>query len=279
MSVLAFIPVKNASPWLPIFVNQLEKLEDVGQVIFSYGKSSDSTLDIIKEYKSKSRYNIKVKADPPMGEVMTSAQIGKIYSDLQRLMIEKPDEYPETHVALLDVDVMRMPPHLLSKLVKHKKNIIAPYVWVLFHDTPVQCFYDTMVFRKSGFRYHPFDPPRNNGELIQLDSVGTVFLIEKEVFLDVPYGDPYPHMKFCDDARAKGYEVWADPSTAIYHVDLTRFGMYHHEIDVLKAMKMGDPDPYRFSDQTPYIRDDGGVSSRGELAMEYMSIYTKGVLR
>ena len=281
MSTLAFIPVKDAGTWLPPFVQQLERLEDIGQVIFSYGESRnqfDTTLDILRAYRDKSRHKVKIKADPDMGEVMSSAQIGKIYSDLQRLMEENPDEYPETHIALLDVDVMRIPPNLLVKLREHDKDIIAPYVWTLWHDSPCRMFYDSMVFRYKGYRFHPYRPPLNNGELLQLDSVGTTFLVRKEVFLDVPYSDPYPHMKFCNDAREKGYTVWADPALAIYHVDLVRFGMFHHELAVLKAIQAGDPDPYRHSDVTPFIKDDGSIVGRGELGVEYTNIYTTGVV-
>lgn len=278
MSTLAFVPVKNAASFLPAFLNQLEQLEDIGQIVFSYGESKDATLDILKSYRDQTEHKIRVKRDPPMGEVLSSGQIGLLYADMQRRIKEKPEEYPESHIALLDADVMRMPKDLLVKLRKHDKDIVAPYVWTLFHSEPCRLFYDTYVFRYKGYRFHPYRPPLNDGELLQLDSVGTCFLVDKQVFLDVPYGDPYPHMKFCNEAREKGYEVWADPGTSIYHVDLTRFGQFHYEVDVIKAMQRGDRNPHRFADNTPYIKDDGSLCTPVQLGGEYMRLYTLGVL-
>ena len=279
MTTLIFVPVKNCEKWLGAFLSQLEDLEDIGQIIFSYGESADNTLEFIKQYRKVSKHPVKIKADPDMGQVYSSAQIGLLYSDLQRVMRENPDDYPETHVALLDSDVMRMPTDMIPRLKAHKKPIIAPYVWTLFHTEPCKLFYDTFVFRKDGFRFHPYDPPLNNMKLMELDSVGTAFLIEKECFLDVPYGDPYPHMKFCDDAREKGYTVWADPNVNIKHVDLIRFGAFHHELDVIKALVRKDSNPYQHADATPYIRNDGGVSTVVELGAEYHRLYTFGALR
>ncbi len=278
MSTLAFVPVKNAATWLPAFLPQLEKLEDLGQIIFSYGESVDPTLNFLKEYKKISKHEVRVKPDPQMGKVLTSAQIGGLYRDFQNYIVKHPDEYPESHIALLDADVMRMPDNLFSLLNRHDKDVIAPYIWTLWHDSPCPMFYDSMVFRKDGYRFHPYRPPLNEGKPLQLDSVGTTFIVKKEVFLDVPYGDPYPHMKFCNDAREKGYEVWADPKIAIYHVDLIRFGSFHEEIEVIKARLAGDPDPYRYSDQTPFITDSGKIVSRGELGLQYSKLYTLGAL-
>ena len=279
MSVLAFIPVKNCERWLGAFLPQLEALEDIGQIIFSYGDSQDQTLEFIKQYRKTSRHDIKIKADPEMGTVYSSAQIGLLYSDLQRVMTENPEDYPETHIALLDADVMRIPKNLLTRLKAHQKPIVAPYVWTLFHTEPTPLFYDTMVFRKDGFRFHPFDPPLNKGKLLEVDSVGTTFLVEKQCFLDVPYGDPYPHMKFCNEARGKGYTVWADPKLGIHHVDLIRFGAFHHELEVIKAMVRGEKDPLKHADETSYIRNDGGVSTPYELGAEYHRFYTFGAIR
>ena len=279
VSVLAFIPVKNCERWLGGFLPQLEALEDMGQIIFSYGESQDNTLEFIKQFRKVSKHNVKIKADPDMGVVYSSAQIGLLYSDLQRVIRENPENFPETHIALLDSDVMRMPPNMLKRLKSYKKPIVAPYIWTLFHGEPCPLFYDTMVFRKDGFRFHPFDPPLNDGKLLEVDSVGTVFVVEKQCFLDVPYGDPYPHMKFCNDAREKGYTVWADPRTPVYHVDLIRFGSFHHELDVIKALVRKEADALKYADATPYIRDDGGVSTPYELGAEYHRLYTVGTIR
>lgn len=274
VSVIGFSPVKNAAMWLPVFCAQLERLEGVGEVVFTYGDSQDSTLALLKEYNKRSKKKIRVKREPPMGQILSSAQIGAIYSDFQQYEDIKNYDY----VLMLDTDLMRMPQNLVARLKRPKKDIIAPYIWTLFHDSPTRMFYDSFVFRYKSYKFHPYRPPLNDGKPLQVDSVGTCFLVKTDVFLDVPYGDPYPHLKFCNDAREKGYEVWADPSTAVQHVDLNRFGMFHHQLEVAKAMQRGDPDPFRFLDQTPFITDSGRVVSTAEFNMEYAKAYTQGVV-
>jgi hypothetical protein len=98
------------------------------------------------------------------------------------------------------------------------------------------------VFRKSGYRYFPFDPPHaHDKKPVQIDSVGTCMLVKKEVFEATPYDDPYPHMRFCDESREKGYTVWADPSTSIYHVDLLRFNITHFPLEMLTGQPVEAP--------------------------------------
>jgi len=274
MKTIAYTPVKNASIWLPVFTTQLERLEGVDEVVFTYGESDDLTLQMLRDYSKKSKKRIRIKKEPPLGQVYSSAQIGKTYEDFQKYF--ETTDYDQ--VLMVDADLMRMPQNLVARLSRHKKDIIAPYIWTLYHDAPTQMFYDSYVFRYKGYRFHPFSPPLNNGKPLQLDSVGTCFLIKRKPFLDTTYGDPYPHKKFCDESREKGYEVWADPSTAVQHVDLGRFGMFHHQLEVFQAMQRGEPNPYLYADQTPYITDSGQIISTGEFDVQYIKAYTQGVI-
>lgn len=75
--------------------------------------------------------------------------------------------------------------------------------------------YVSLTFSKDCYRF-PFIYQSNiNGKLIQLDSVEAMFIMKKEVFPDTPYGYPNPPLKFCNETREKGYEVYADPHVGL----------------------------------------------------------------
>lgn len=264
MSVAICTAVKDCAMWLPRFFKQLDKLSDVSRVIFIYGKSKDKTLELIKDWSKHTRHPVQVCQEPDMPGILTSAELGALCRDFQEIVRRGEDEW----ALLADADVMSMPADLIQKLQKHDKDIVAPYVYVMNHVPPG--FYDTFCFRLDGCRFHPYKPPMNKGRLLQLDSVGTVFLAKREVFLDVPYGNPYPHMKFCNDARAKGYEVWADPKTTVLHVDLTRFGIMHYPLEHVRGLP---------PDKTPFIRDGREVVSLEQLQLDYVSAFVWGEVK
>ena len=273
MTVDAFFPVKDAGIWLPRFLGEVDKL-DVDRVVVTYGASMDDTLEILKKWKDETPHEVEAYSDPHMTNALTSALIADIYRDYQKLVAENSSC---THALLLDSDLLKMPKDMVQKLVNHKKNIISPYPYVYLHDKPCRLFYDTFCFRLNKHRFHPFKPPRNNGRLIQLDSVGTCMLVERKPFTETPYGNPYPHMKFCDESRAKGYEVWGDPSTIVWHLDVVRMGLPPHaQIEVLEAQRRGHPDPMSQASQVPYIRDDGSTVDAVNIMYDVINTYVYG---
>ena len=151
------------------------------------------------------------------------------------------EEGNETHILLWDGDVLEAPSNLVKKLLKHDKDIIAPYVYTK-HHAPGKRFFDTFVFRYKGYRYHPYDPPMHKHKLAMIDSVGCVFLVKRKPFLEHRYRDPYPHMSFCNDARSSGYEVWVDPNTEIEHIDMERFGGGNQAIETMVTSRFYDRD-------------------------------------
>lgn len=268
--IVAFVPIKNCSNWLTRFIQQLDKMQLLNRIVFSYGDSRDSTLNIVENWMEHTKKKVQIIHEPLLGGALSSAEIGRIYLDFQAIMAEGD----ETHAALIDADLMGIPPTTLPKLLKHDVDIIAPYVWTMFHHPPQ--FYDTFVFRKDGLRFHPWKPPMNEKKLLELDSVGTFILTKREPFLEVPYGDPYPHKKFCDDAREAGYKVFADPSVEVRHIDLTRFGIFHEQLAIMKARRRGDAEPGRYVDRTPFIKDDGTIVDLETLNYESVFVYVWG---
>lgn len=271
MSTVICTPVKDCQLWLQRYLQQLDKLEAT-RIIFSYGQSKDATLDLLKKWSEVTEHAVEVYREPLMKNAPSSAAIGAIYRQFQ----EKVED--EEYVLLGDSDIMQMPPTLIDTLIAHDKDIIAPYVWTLFHDSPHQLFYDTYVFRYNGLRFHPFRPPLNDGAPFQLDSVGTCILVKNEPFKATPYPLRWPHMKFCNESREKGYEVWADPSTVIYHLDPARFNIQHEQLEILEARQRGDPNPYRFADRTGFIKEGFEEISIQQLQEDYLKAYIWGII-
>lgn len=269
MSVVAFLPVKNAGIWLPKNIPLLESFQEVTRIIVSYDlASTDNTLSLLKEWKERTGKQLEVYSSPSSPHVVnSSAEIAYLYRDFANII----KDGDETHVLLWDSDVVDAPKNMVKKLLKHDKDIIAPYPYIKYHQ-PFKQFYDSMVYRYKGYRYHPYNPPRNDGKPFQIDSVGTAFLVRKDVFMATPYDDPYPHMKFCNDSRAKGYEVWVDPEIEIWHVDLTRLNQYHYMVEQIQTSKYYNP-----SFKPPkMITDTGRLVDDNELYQDMIDVYVYG---
>jgi len=268
--VVVFVPVKNCAIWLLRFLQEINKLKDINRIVFCYGQSNDPTLTILKTWMQHTKHYVQIFEEPRLGGAKSSAEIAGIYREFQQIMKEGDEEY----ALLLDADIMRMQTNLVPKLKNLDKDIIAPFVWTLFHQPPQ--FYAIYTFRLKGNRFHPFKPPTGGGKPFQVDSVGTCILLKREPFLEVEYQDPYPHIKFCNAARQKGYEVWADPRTTVQHVDLIRFGIVHEQLEVIKARQRGETELGQYIDRTPFIKDGGEIIDLDRLAYELTSTYVWG---
>ena len=259
MSVVVCVPVKYpAGEWLHLFLREAEQFKDVSRFIFSYGRPNenveggDPTLIKLKRWIKKTKHHVEVYEEPKL-ETKTQNMISQIYNDFQKLI----DPEKETHVLLADSDVVKMPNKIIQKLKAQDKDILAPYVWVRDHIPPM--FYDTNVFRVNGKRFHPFNPPQPK-ETFRVDSVGTFLMIKSKVFKEIPYRD-YPHLVFCNDARAKGYEVWADPRIKVWHLDIMRLGIRHMQ---------------PFPDMTPYLTEGGAEYTPSETMGHLQQAYIEG---
>jgi len=234
-------PVKNASLWLPKFLYELEKLEEVSRITFIYGKSVDQTYDILTQWLETTHHEARVCLEPRM-KARSAHQISLVYSDFQAMLLEGD----ETHFLLLDSDVTKFPPDLITRLLKHDKDIIAPYVWTDGHVPPR--FFDTYCFRYKGARFHPFNPPKPD-KPFEVDSVGTCYLAKREAFAFTEYGGR-PHRSFCHNAKEMDFKVWADPTTEIHHVFVEQLGMNRIYPEALEGLP---------PDDTPYIKKNGDI--------------------
>jgi hypothetical protein len=104
---------------------------------------------------------------------------------------------------------------LLSKL-KSGTDVVAPLIFA------GQAFYDTWGFRDlSGGRYGPFLPYngdlKHNGELTEVSSVGSAFVMRGDVARTCRIRDDYSLVGLHRDVRAKGFHVWVDAKEKVVH--------------------------------------------------------------
>ena len=100
-----------------------------------------------------------------------------------------------------------------------------------------------------------------------MDSVGSCYLVKREVFEKVPYENPHPHLKFCTTALEDGYEVWADPRIAVLHLDAQRVGITKTPIEVLRGQDYTPP---------PFIKKDGTIVDDAIFAQDLINAYVWG---
>lgn len=259
MSTLVGVPVKDCAIWLNRFLEAFEQLADISRAVFYYGPGRDPTLTLLKEWAEEAPFLVEIYEDPPMRS-LSSAQLAPVYRELQEIM----QEGDETHFLSIDADIMRVAPNIIRRLKKQRKDIIAPYVWM--EGQKPRTFYDTNNFRTKGFRFHPFDPPKPE-QTFKVDSVGTCWLTTREVFLETTIDNPYPDRVFCNNARAGGYSVWADPRLSIYHLNAAPIGLHPVPLELLQGQP---PDP------TPYLKSDNTVLEVNAMPNEFVEAFIWG---
>jgi len=247
MSVMIGTKVKDGETWLPRFISQVENLDgDILKIVAMYGKSRDRSFALLDHWRNTSKHDVEIYADPYLHPPERhGAFLAKVKRDLQTILKESGAQY----FLNLDCDLVRLPPSLIPRLMRHDKDIIASMIWTENRSPPT--FFDTYVFRLDGCKFHPYNPPgMNASEPIAVDSVSTCYLAKSEVELAGTYRNPHPHIGFGQSLRDQGYQVWIDPTTHVAHIDLEKLGITR---DIL-------PIPMSFA---PYI-DAKGVKYNPE---------------
>jgi len=124
--------------------------------------------------------------------------------------------------------VMSMPndvifgPSLVRGLLKYDKDIIAPWFWT-YNEHGVLRFYDTWGFCYQGqyFQQAPkswFDEHLPGATLLEMDHVGGVYLMKKEVLeAGCRVSEIDGDRGLCRQAKEKGFSVWATFEIGVIH--------------------------------------------------------------
>jgi len=149
-------------------------------------------------------------------------------------LIESSLKASHTHILWLDVDLVEVPVDIIELLAEiGETNIVAPFV-LLEHNHQFRPgrYYDVGGFRQNGKDFG-LDPPYcEGGDLVELDSVGSCYLIPAEIYwMDARYrprGDEVEHVSLMAQARAMGYKVYARRDVVVRHAFLPYYGLDLH---------------------------------------------------
>lgn len=218
-NILVGVMVKNSERWLPGFLELLDSLEYPDgslRVVFEYGKSTDSSLKLLKEYKERSRHEVEIYLEPsdPYLKLHGSHAAGSVLSDYQELMRDDEDYF-----LMLDSHICSLPSDYVLQLLDIGADIAAPFVW----NEGYTHFYDTWSFRIDNLRFSPKSPPRASYPF-EVDSVGTTWLATRRAFLNTPVS--VNTLSFFYNARKLAFDVVVDPSVEVIHSDLIKHGIY-----------------------------------------------------
>ena len=225
MSCIVSTLMFNGAKWFRRFTNCVDRLTYPGLSVQIVASSSTDGSDALLngwcfKMENKERACSTVYVNPPEGSRMAKMAF------LRNNLLEYCQD--ADYVFMIDSDVVMFPSNLIELLLLHKKDIVAPMVYIEGMDQ----FYDTFAFRLGGVRFdvaapeHPFIPSEvKGGGLVELTSVGTCYLMSGEVARAARYGDgDCEQVVFCEDARRKGYKVWVDSTVRVEHVDLGAYG-------------------------------------------------------
>ena len=222
MHVVICSLVRNGMRYLPAYRKQLEALSLPEGLSWNLcileGDSSDGSWNFLCRWASEDdriiigRENVGAADEGLDDRAERWARAGNACLDLRHSV----PNY--THVLWLESD-LAFPLDLLTRLLSCKVDIVAPMVWIGGQ------FYDTWGFRDiSGRKWSnspPYHPNYRSNSLMEMGSVGSCVLIRREVLdAGIRVRGPYETgllVGICNDARSKGFRVFADTSTAILH--------------------------------------------------------------
>ena len=139
-----------------------------------------------------------------------------------------------THVLWLDVDLVSVPSDIIELLAEISENdIVAPFVLMEPNEWfRADRFYDVGGFRQNGKDFSLFPPYCEGGDLVELDSVGSCYLIPAEVYRwgarYSPVGDEVEHPSLMKAAREMEFKVYARRDVIVRHAFLPYYGLDLH---------------------------------------------------
>jgi len=225
--ILLVSPTKNDALYLPRYLRAWEKVEyprDQIRWIFQYGRSIDKTKEILDKYFKKHKWNVEIRPEIPFQNKTNSALwIADVLNEFRALYNN------EDYVIIPDTDIIKFPKNILNKLLELDLDIVAPYVWIEKTNPPQ--FFDTYLFRDlCGKKFSVLDVPILD-KPIELSSAGSFLVIKGNIFKEIKFENPIPHLQFCRNARNKGYRIWGIPWIKVYHANVLQKKEIHYSLE------------------------------------------------
>ena len=215
-------PMRDSLPMLNAFMTHFECLDHPPaalRLIVVEGDSVDGTPQALRAWADQEKRLRVVTCDlgaPKYGSIVSLDRF-RVLATVFNAGLDAVDLAWSDYVMFIPSDVDYQP-DLLSRLLAHKKDIIAPFFWMAGGDT----FWDTWGFTGAdGTPFTNFSRThlRTYGDKpIRMETVGGVVLIRAAVlWAGVRYSIWNVDRGLCASAQAKGFTVWADPTTHVTH--------------------------------------------------------------
>lgn len=222
------------------------------------GDSQDSTYDMLLGWHTDRDVLLKCDTGKPRHGSVVNAERFATLATVFNAALDAVDYDWTDYVLFLPSDI-RYQPDLLKRLLEHGKDIISPFVWACFNEH--YQFWDTWGFQYNGKQFAAFSPataPIYGDKPIRMDTVGGVTLIKADVLrAGCRYTPDEVDRGLCKAAKAKGFTVWADPTTHVYHPpfapeDHGLTDVYSRDVERVKA---GVQEKYGFTPPDKYVKD------------------------
>lgn len=220
-SVMIAMPVKDGAEYLLQCLTTLSQMKyphDKMRFVFAYGKSKDNTLQIINEFFKNKDFKYEIHEDPPYKNPTNNA----LYT-AESMNILSAHLKDEEYALVIDDDIISIPPNTLDDLIKLNLDVVAPVPMEKRGNRYL--FFDTYGFRINSetteyLKHEPDHPFFHSTQYVEMTSVGTMVLVKRAVIKRVPWKNPFPRLRFCQDARRLGYKVWAIPWLTVIHANV-----------------------------------------------------------
>lgn len=195
------------------------------------GDSVDDTLDQLEQWTMKVKQLTIVKHDTGkarFGHVVSVERFrhlaGIINAGIKAAIADNPSTSSgrgwADYIMCIPSDV-DFEPDLINRLLTHDKRLIAPMFWT--EEGGGLRFYDTWAFSRDGLSLPPFNftwyqanyPQRP----MEMDTVGGCVLVQADLFRQgLRYSEFNLDRGLCEQVRAMGHSIWADPTTHVVHL-------------------------------------------------------------
>ncbi len=239
--VIIGCPVRNRGWILSSYLTSLYGLDypkENIRLLFVLNDSTDNSEEILKEFKKDHEseydhidiltYNLRTPEDE-----RTAKTRPKIYGNLAKVRNFMLSKIETPYFLSVDSDIL-IPPYTLKYLLADNKKIVAGVISNDYIENPKAVYPNVrtnlMIQREDGKIVHYKNYPLDS--VFKVDVTGAFYLMTKEVCEKVRYdydiqGEDIP---FCLNAKAQGFEIWADSRVFGQHIMI----VYQRECELCK---------------------------------------------
>lgn len=228
MNITIISIFRNATGHIERYCAQMDALQgalaqrgDTLTLLLGYGDSSDDTAALLYE-ACLARFDALLvdvsHGGPHFGSVENAQRFKQLAGVGNKLLGYVP---PTADVVGIVESDLLWEAQTIVRLVDDLADV--PCVAPMVMDGP-DSFYDVFAFRRNGVRfskqppYHADLADEADLNLLEVDSAGSVLLLDASLARQVRFGEAQAIVDFCAGVRACGGSVWLDTNVAACHV-------------------------------------------------------------